>query len=65
MDDIYVNIKEYNPNKESKILIFFDDVIADMLSNKKCQLILTEKSKDLSYFYQTIFCAPPVQQILD
>ena len=34
MDDIYKNIKEYNPGKERKILITFDDMIADMLSNK-------------------------------
>ena len=32
MDD---NIEEYNPNKEDKILILFDDRIADMVSNKK------------------------------
>ena len=35
MDDIYKNIEEYNPNKERKILIVFDDLIADMLNNKK------------------------------
>ena len=34
MDDIYKNIEEYNPNKKRKILIAFDDTIADMLSNK-------------------------------
>ena len=37
MDDIYKNIEEYNSNKKCKILIAFDDVIADMLSNKKTQ----------------------------
>ena len=42
MDDIYKNIKEYNPNKEHKILIAFDDVIADMLSNKKRNPTVTE-----------------------
>ena len=35
MDDIYKNIEEYNSNKKCKILIVFDDMIADMLSNKK------------------------------
>ena len=35
MDDIYKNIEEYNPNKERKILIVYDDIIADMLSSKK------------------------------
>ena len=34
MDDIYKNIEEYNPNKERKILIVFDDMIANLLSNK-------------------------------
>ena len=34
MDDIYENINEYNPSKERKILIVFDDMISDMLSNK-------------------------------
>ena len=42
MDDIYKNIEEYNPNKKRKILIFFDDMIADMLSNKKRYPIVTE-----------------------
>ena len=34
MDDIYKNSEEYNPNKKRKILIVFDDMIADMLSYK-------------------------------
>ena len=33
--DIYKNIEEYSPNKNRKILIVFDNMIADMLSNKK------------------------------
>ena len=36
------DFKEYNPNKKHKILIVFDDMIADMLSNKKLYPILTE-----------------------
>ena len=42
MDDIYENIEKYNPNKKRKILIVFDDMIADMLSNKKLKPIETE-----------------------
>ena len=34
-DDIYENIEEYNPNKKRKTLIVFDNIITDMLSNKK------------------------------
>ena len=42
MDDIYKNIKQYNPNKKRKKLVVFDDVITDMLSNKKLNPIVTE-----------------------
>ena len=42
MNDIYKNIEDYNPNKKRKILIVFDDMIADMLSNKKINPIVTE-----------------------
>ena len=35
MDGNYKNIEEYNLNKRQKILIVFDDMITDMLSNKK------------------------------
>ena len=34
MDDIYNNIEEYNPNKKRKILIVFDNMIADRLSKE-------------------------------
>ena len=33
--DVYKNIDEYNPDKENKVLIVFDDMIADMIHNKK------------------------------
>ena len=36
------NIEEYNPNKTHKILIVFDDMVADMLSNKKHNQAVTE-----------------------
>ena len=42
MANIYKNIDKYNPNKKRKILIVLDDMIADMLSNKKLTLIVTE-----------------------
>ena len=35
IDDIHKNIEEYNANKKRKILIVFDDMIADIFSNKK------------------------------
>ena len=42
MHDVYKNISEYNPDKENKILIVFDYMIADMIHNKKPNLIVTE-----------------------
>ena len=39
---IYKNIEEYNPSKKRKILIVFDNRIADMLSNDKGNPIVTE-----------------------
>ena len=42
MHDVYKNIDEYNLDKENKILIVFDDMIADMINNKKLNSIVTE-----------------------
>ena len=42
MDNIYKNIEKHNPNKKQQLLIVFDDVIADILSNKKLNPIVTE-----------------------
>ena len=42
MKNVYKNIKEYNPGKKRKVLIVFDDMIADMISNKKLNSIVTE-----------------------
>ena len=39
MDDVYKNINEYNPNRKRKILVVFDDMIADIMTNKKFQAI--------------------------
>ena len=42
MDDVYDNIDDYNSNRERKILIVFDDMIADIMTNKKFQAIIKE-----------------------
>ena len=44
MDDLHENIEEYNSNKKRKILTVFDAMIADMLSDKNFNLIVTELS---------------------
>ena len=65
MDDIYKDIEEYNPNKKQKILIVFDDMIADMVINKKLNPIVTElfiKGRKLSisfvFITQSSFAVP-------
>ena len=35
MDDVYKNIDDYKPNRKRKKLIVFDDMIADIMTNKK------------------------------
>ena len=42
MDDVYRNIDNYNPRRRRKILIIFDDMIADIMTNKKFQAIIKE-----------------------
>ena len=42
MQDVYQNLEDYNPNKKRKILIVFDDMIADMINNKRRNPIVTE-----------------------
>ena len=42
MDDIYKNIEENNPHKNCKMLVVFDDMFADMLSNKKLNPVVNE-----------------------
>ena len=42
MQDVYKNIEDYNPGKKRKILIVFDDMIADMINNKKLIPVVTE-----------------------
>ena len=42
IDDVYKNLEDYNPTKKRKVLIVFDDMIADMESNKILSPIVTE-----------------------
>ena len=42
MDDVYQNIDDYNPSRKRKTLIAFDDMIADIMSNKEFQAIIKE-----------------------
>ena len=40
MDDVYEDIDEYNPARKRKIVIVFDDMIVDIMSNKKFQSVV-------------------------
>ena len=42
MHDVYKNIDDYNSDKENKILIVLDDMIADMIHNEKLNSIVTK-----------------------
>ena len=68
MEDIYKNIEEYNPNKKPKILIVFDDIISDMLSNKKLNPIVTElfiRGRKLNIYLVFIYLISLFRNILD
>ena len=65
MRNVCKNINNYNPDKEDKILIVFDDMIADMIQNKKLNSVLTELfirgrklNISLVFFTQTYFKVP-------
>ena len=47
MHDVYKNTDNYNTDKENKILIVFDDMVADMINNKKLISIVTELLSDV------------------
>ena len=41
-EDVYKNIENYNPGKKRKIIIVFDNMIADMINNEKLNPVVTE-----------------------
>ena len=68
MDNIYKNIEEYNLNKKHKILIVFNDMIADMLTNEKLNPIVTEllirgRKLNISLVFITQFYFPVSKNI--
>ena len=69
MDDIYKNMEEYSPDKECKILIVFDDMIANTLRNNKrnpivTELFITSIKLNISFIFITQFYFA-VPKILD
>ena len=49
MDGVYENIDHYNPSRKTKILTVFDDMIVDIITNKKFQTIIKELFIRLSH----------------
>ena len=59
MDDVYENIDDYNSKRKRKVLIVFDDMVADIMTNKIFQATIKELSircrkLNISLFYYTV-----------
>ena len=40
MDDVYEDVDDYNPTRKRKVLIVLDNMIADIMTNKKFQAVV-------------------------
>ena len=65
MDDVYENIHDYNSSRKRQIVIAFDDMIADILTNKRFQAIIKELfircrklNTSLAFITQSYFSVP-------
>ena len=65
MDDVYDNIHDYNSSRNTKILIIFDDMIADIMANRKFQAIIKKLfircrklNSSLVYITRSCFSVP-------
>ena len=63
MDDVYEGIDNYNPKRDKKVLIIFDDMIADIMTNKRFQAIIKElfircRELNISLVFITQSCFP-------
>ena len=65
MDDVYQNIDDYNSSRRIKVLIVFDEMIADIMNNKKFQAIIKELfircrklNISLAFITQSYFSVP-------
>ena len=64
-DDVFENIDSYNPNRKGNIFSAFDDMIADIVTNKKFQALIKELfircrklNISLAFITQSYFCVP-------
>ena len=70
MQDVYKNIEDYNPGKERKILIVFDNMFVDLISRKKLNPIVTKLfsrgrklNSSLVFIMQPYFKVPTAKDI--
>ena len=70
MDDVYEDIDNYNPKRDKKVLIVFDDMIADIMTNKKFQAVIKELfircrklNVSLVFIFQSYFSVPKVVRL--
>ena len=70
MDNVYENIDEYNLTRKRKVLVVFNDIIADIMTNKKVQAVVKElfircKKLNISLVFiaQSYFSVPKVVRI--
>ena len=69
MDDVYNNTDDYNSNRKRKMLIVFNDMIADMITNKKFQAIIKElfiryKKVNISLAFISQFCFSVPKEVI-
>ena len=70
MHNVYKNIDDYNPDKDNKNLIVFDDMIPDMINNSKLNSIVTELfnrgrklNNSLGFITQSYFKVPKIPML--
>ena len=65
MDDVYENNDDYNPSRKRKVLIAFDEMIADIIANRKFQATIKElfircRKLNISFVFITqSYCSAP------
>ena len=65
---VYKNIEEYNLGKKRKVLIVFNDIIADMIINKKLnpavtELLIRDSKLNISIVFITKLCSKVPKQV--
>ena len=68
MQDVYKNINDYNPDKENKTLIVFDDVIADIKGLQKlfmvCFLYSQTKFRKVKFYLVAVVMKDPDHDVI-